>query len=276
MCTSFSTVVSVDCARPPPHRLDKSKADGLAKAFVVVQCLWFVTQCIGRTVSGLPIIEIEPMNVTWPVEIYRHSDRPKDGVSSTTKASIGVGNWVLAVLQTWLTGDLGLLVDPHEFHDEFKKIKKTSIHYPANYLYTRDDNTTEWDLDAEWGVWTWVAYSIAPAIFGALHSIAWYSSFPSSTERLLWRASCIIPAVHALLFIVMNGTGIGKHDSSSGIAGWAARALYLTLLAVYMFISNPINLFARFVFVILPLLQFRDLPPLSHQTVSWSDFLPHV
>ena len=38
---------------------DKSKADILAKGFVAVQTLWFVTQCIARRVRGLTITELE-------------------------------------------------------------------------------------------------------------------------------------------------------------------------------------------------------------------------
>jgi len=38
---------------------DKGKSDGLAKAIVIVQTLWFVLQCIARGVRGLPITELE-------------------------------------------------------------------------------------------------------------------------------------------------------------------------------------------------------------------------
>jgi len=38
---------------------DKSKGDFLAKGIVVLQTLWFVTQCIARGVQGLAITELE-------------------------------------------------------------------------------------------------------------------------------------------------------------------------------------------------------------------------
>lgn len=38
---------------------DRSKADALAKLVVCVQAAWFMTQCIGRIASGLPITLLE-------------------------------------------------------------------------------------------------------------------------------------------------------------------------------------------------------------------------
>ncbi|CAG7853300.1 SubName: Full=Uncharacterized protein {ECO:0000313/EMBL:CCA70983.1}, partial [Serendipita indica DSM 11827] len=76
---------------PPPAELqDKCKSDGLAKFLVVVQTLWFITQCIGRKVSKLPLTELEvvtlghtllavamyiawwdkPYRVTFPIRVY--------------------------------------------------------------------------------------------------------------------------------------------------------------------------------------------------------------
>ncbi|KAJ3538423.1 hypothetical protein NMY22_g5178 [Coprinellus aureogranulatus] len=267
---------------------DKSKADGLAKAFVVVQCLWFVVQCIGRAVYGLPVLEIEvtclafiacnigmygfwwkkPMNIVCPVEIRRDSEQLRDynsAISSTDEIA-NIVDWIFAVIWTLRSGDVGHLANLNEHPGEFKAVEPTSALYPANYLYSRTGKTDEDDLLKEWGFWPWAAYSIAPAIFGALHSIGWYSSFPSATEQLLWRASCVIPAVHALLLVLLM---LGKTSS------WPEFAVWISVV-LHFFISTPFNITARFAFIVLPLLQLRNLPPLAHQTVPWSDFLPHV
>lgn len=69
--------------------LDKSKGDALAKGLALVQVLWFILQCIARTVQGLPLALLEtaclaftafnfgiyffwwhkPVNVTYPLEL---------------------------------------------------------------------------------------------------------------------------------------------------------------------------------------------------------------
>jgi hypothetical protein len=46
---------------------DKSKADIIAKGFVAVQTLWFVTQCIARRAQGLPITELELVTLAFAV-----------------------------------------------------------------------------------------------------------------------------------------------------------------------------------------------------------------
>ena len=38
---------------------DKSKQDWLAKAFVLVQTTWFITQCIARKVENIAVTELE-------------------------------------------------------------------------------------------------------------------------------------------------------------------------------------------------------------------------
>ncbi|KAJ3538421.1 hypothetical protein NMY22_g5172 [Coprinellus aureogranulatus] len=285
---------------------DRSKADGLAKAFVVIQCFWFIVQCTGRGVYGLPLLELEvtclafiacnigmycfwwkkPMNIVCPVEIHQPSSERLNattvrlGEGTTQGVQNRSSGWVMAVVYTLQTGDIGYLTSPESGDFEYKQIESTSILYPANYMYSRTGHKNDQTLYEEWGTWTWVAYWLAPAVFGALHSIGWYASFPSATEQLLWRSSCVIPAVHALLYIFWT---LGHISSKSTPSSWPriVRRIYRviaadTLNVLYSFISSPVNFAARFVFIVLPLLQLRNLPPLAHQTVPWSDFLPHV
>ena len=99
------------------------------------------------------------------------------------------------------------------------------------------------------------------AIFGALHAIAWSAAFPSPTEQLLWRASSIAPAILASILLLLFA---------------ASRWLHGALEIVVMIVITPPCFAARLAFIVLPLFQLRDLPPLAYQTVPWSDFLPHV
>jgi hypothetical protein len=105
---------------------DRSNADWLAKAFVIVQCLWFVVQCIGRAAYGLPLTELEvtclafiacnigmyafwwnkPLNVVWPEEIEATEGRPPPPSDSRGRLS-GAAGWFSAIVGTLATDDIG-------------------------------------------------------------------------------------------------------------------------------------------------------------------------
>ena len=107
------------------------------------------------------------------------------------------------------------------------------------------------------------------AIFGALHAIAWSFAFPSPTEQFLWQASSVTPAALALTrTILILATEHLKGE-------WALKLLFGVGFVVSGIIVTACFA-ARVAFLVLPLFQFRDLPPLTHQTVPWSDFFPHV
>lgn len=44
---------------------DRSKGDALSKAIILVQTLWFVTQCIARGTDHLPITELEIVTLAY-------------------------------------------------------------------------------------------------------------------------------------------------------------------------------------------------------------------
>ncbi|KAJ3507445.1 hypothetical protein NMY22_g16928 [Coprinellus aureogranulatus] len=221
---------------------DKSKADGLAKAFVVIQCL-----C---DLPGFHRMQLRPLSKS--LEDTEHEDN-------------GFNHWPHSLMSTLITGDIGHLTDSrHANEGDFARIVNSSPRFPVNYFYLGRDTDTYTYLYKKWGSRTWLVYAIAPATFGALHSLAWYSAFPSATEALIWRISCIVPLVHGLLFMA----SIHLSSLSSGFAGIISFAS--------RFILIPMNVAARCVFIVLPFLQLRVLPPLSHQDVPWSNFLPHV
>jgi hypothetical protein len=55
---------------PESRILDKSKANGIAKAIVCIQASWFCAQCITRLAQGLPISLLE---VRYRFEVFGSS-----------------------------------------------------------------------------------------------------------------------------------------------------------------------------------------------------------
>ena len=131
-----------------------------------------------------------------------------------------------------------------------------STRFPVNYYFKHKS----------WGKFVEPLGQTAPlAVFGALHAIAWHGPFPTVAEKLLWRVSSITPAVLAPILLA--------YSAASQLPSWAQAERLLRYAASF---TIPISFAARLGFIVLPLFQFCDLPPLAYQTVPWSDFLPHV
>ena len=96
--------------------------------------------------------------------------------------------------------------------------------------------------------------------FGGLHCIGWDFTYPTFTERTLWRvASVIITATPVPIFfiyalILYKNWPVFEH-------------LILVFLTVY--------LVARFFLVVLALVLLRKQPDRAFYAIDWSKFLPH-
>jgi hypothetical protein len=107
---------------------DRSKADGLSKAFVIVECLWFLAQCIARGVRKISLTELEvtglafiacnfgmycfwwnkPLDVICPIEIQRPCRiRSKETEESRFQRRNPVLAFISAVVTTLDSGDFG-------------------------------------------------------------------------------------------------------------------------------------------------------------------------
>jgi len=103
------------------------------------------------------------------------------------------------------------------------------------------------------------------ATFGAIHFIAWNFAFPSRTELVLWRVSCLIllidPAVSLTLWIV----GMPLDIDCLGITGF-----------IIPFFSIPLYIFARFCILILAFIVLRDPDPQIFVDIPWTCYIPHL
>ena len=106
--------------------------------------------------------------------------------------------------------------------------------------------------------------------FGAIHCIAWYFSFPTHIELLMWRISSIaitaVPIYISLMFF---------------LAGLLGGILDLEKSAYIVFYSAPViggilYILARAATLVLAFTSLRDLPPRAYETVHWATFIPHV
>jgi hypothetical protein len=121
--------------------------------------------------------------------------------------------------------------------------------------------------------------------FGAVHCAAWAFSRLTAPETLLWRTCalliCLAPVVSCVTFLVATWYSW----LLMGAAHWwllgVVKTLVMRVLApfhknVFVPVLLPIYLVARLVLIGLAFVQLRRLSKDAHQTVEWSDFLPHI
>ena len=123
-----------------------------------------------------------------------------------------------------------------------------------------------------------VLLPIFGSIFGGLHCLAWNFTYPTQTERTLWRIASLSIAVTPtgfMILIMIYGTMVNfsraRREKWQGL--WTL--LELLLLAIIML---PIGFYvlARLVLLVEAFVLLRHQPADVFQTIDWIKFLPHV
>ncbi|KAH9952718.1 hypothetical protein BC827DRAFT_1148303 [Russula dissimulans] len=276
---------------------DKSKGDFISKGVVILQTSWFVMQCIARGVQGLPITELElatiafaglnfvlyllwwdkPLNVQCGVRVYKKRgivDPVDDGhVEATAGFWVALGDalsrlppwpwldsvhtwpWLARVLTWPVVKPLVIILDG----DNDKVGKRPDTFHPHKYGYWAE----AWPLAI-------VIAGIGSA-FGGIHCIGWSFTFPTSTERILWRVASISIAsvpIGLILFVVLLQSDL--------LIGQSGRTRTLLLLVCFSVPQLVFYVLSRLVLLILPFLTLRSLPPAIYHTVHWTSFIPHI
>ena len=148
------------------------------------------------------------------------------------------------------------------------------------------NNSENFAIRGVWGGWSTntghemssdkAIQSLFIVLYGAGHLAAWgSSSFPTTTERWLWRGSaimlCAAPLWGFLWVIWWHAVGSNRkalHLISSGGLDFIAAPFFATLLLAYTL--------ARCYFLVESLASLRSLPSNAYDTISWTHFLPHV
>lgn len=177
---------------------DKSKANILAKVLVCLQTGWFVVQCFGRLAQGLPLTALELVTIsyvwcTWAI-YAQWLKKPLDVTAPTilrTQASIA---------------DI-LRKAGSEASEPYRQT-------PLDFVW---DGRVSWTLDVQPFLhfrldprerpmprilndslpWFDTVYDAAVCLFvivfyGAIHMFGWNLTFPTRTEKILWRATALV------------------------------------------------------------------------------------
>ncbi|KAG1797307.1 uncharacterized protein HD556DRAFT_1233477 [Suillus plorans] len=99
-------------------------------------------------------------------------------------------------------------------------------------------------------------------IFGGIHCLAWFSTFITHQEQLLWRICALAITGTPWLFLF----AIFTFDSV------ALAFIKLPILLV----SIPLYIAARAILLVLMFTTLRHLPADAYQAVSWISLVPHL
>jgi hypothetical protein len=250
---------------------DRGKSDWLTKSIVLVQALWFITQCIARRIQHLPLTELEvvtlayatlnfliyvfwwnkPQNVRCPIRVYK---------TATAEHKMGRKE-----VEAWKTGGVTGL---------FEKAFLYLVGGQDRYVdYSQESSIPKFwagQQDSHIGVLVLasVGTSLSAVGFGVIHFIAWYSEFPSRAELILWRASCILltagPLIPLLVLI---------------IARISNSPVLVVVAAIFQLVSLPFILLylpGRAVTLLIAFTTLRSLPDAALIDVDWTTFIPHI
>ena len=186
---------------------DRSKADGVAKVFTILQTGWFILQCIARLAQRISITSLELSTVAFVVCTIGTNimwwAKPKDVFvpvvlrvectletllqrtgSQILDAKAEATSWKWSPLEKFDDLRPNFLVDVGQF---LPHINSFAFSQSAQKIRFRNDRLPP--LERDWLMcWFLAALSL---LFGSVYIAGWNISFPTNTERLIWRI-CII------------------------------------------------------------------------------------
>jgi len=250
-----------------------SKSDGLGKAIFMVQLSWFTLQVIARGAEGLAVTLVELdtvcMSALALLYLFFWWDKPYlpqcPHVFYRTQVTKIFSKEELS--KAWMA-------EPSELNDlisrfvclrkakpniDEEKASSPDANKPDGFKPRKPSNLTVFieemdplDIQIRSLYLTWI-------ILGGLHLIAWNWTFPTETERIIWRVASLVLVTTPLAFAI-----VPYLDRFAGISDYATYSLV------------GVGIIARTLLVALMLASLRALPCSAYAPVDWTTYIPHI
>ena len=253
----------------------RSATDWIANTLALFQISWFGAQLLVRRIQHLHITAMEiltlafilcsiltfilcwpePQNVAYPVVLPSFEDTPPQRPATTSpKAPLNAASEDSPAIETSLHRgeDRSNNAAPHLEHSSPEG--SNSLDRSDEVQYHASDLSEGLDRTIGPG---FIMLEIAGCVFGAVHCLAWNSTFPTPKERLAWRVCSV--ATTALPIV-----GVTAFRPN-----WFADHFFAYTLATFYII-------ARLTLVVLALMSLRAVPADVFQTTDWSNIIPHI
>ena len=282
---------------------DKSKQDGFQKAFTMLQTGWFVVQVLGRAIQHLPVTTLELSTFSFVfctfASYYQWSHKPLD-VESPTVINIEATTADILVEAGNLPGASTLYRQtPLDFIDNQSPSWLTEIqpklHFrrgPSERPLPRFTNDRFPVIGASNDA---ILLFLVILVYCCLHFIAWHFSFPTHTERILWRVGCITIVATSFIFLAcetyQDGHRIGRWErwyikmfpkqagNIARVDTMEKRRREMEFIPLWeVIIMSPVTMIytlARTYIVVEVFVSLRSLPSGAFDSVQWSNYVPH-
>ncbi|MCJ1281079.1 hypothetical protein MMC26_000397 [Xylographa opegraphella] len=268
---------------------DRSKADGIAKLFTIVQTGWFILQCLARLLQHISITTLElstiafvvctiGTNIMWwakPKDVFVpivvKIDRTLEGllamagpeVLDPTSEAI---NWKWSPLERFDDLRPNFLVDVGQY---LPCINSSELSQPAQKIRFRNDRFPP--LERDWLLGHFLM--TLSLIFGAVYVAGWNISFPTKSEQTVWRICTVMLFSLVVAFWAVDA-GVELHERQKKLSideKLAVTPIRMLLYTVICLVYVTIRLYI----LIEPFVGLRSLPAVAFETVQWSSFIPH-
>ena len=251
----------------------RSATDWIANTLAMFQISWFGAQLLVRRIEHLHITAMEiltlafivcslftfgfcwpqPQNVAYPVALLPLEKTAPERPDNTSPK---------APLNTTSEDSPATEVISHREEDEPNETARPLEHSPPDGSGALDESdkfqrrALELAMDRGGRIGL-VLLAFAGGVFGAVHCLAWNSTFPTPKERLAWRVCSV--ATTALPIV-----GVTAY-----LPDWFADSFV-------KYVSLTLYIIARLTLIALALASLRAVPADVFQTTDWNNIIPHV
>ncbi|KAG2069367.1 hypothetical protein BDR04DRAFT_1156730 [Suillus decipiens] len=247
---------------------DRSKGNAISKGLIMLQVAWFVMELITRVIYHLEITQLEigtfafavlnfltyivwwnkPLNVQCPYPVYWKSttSMPEDHIDDIPATDAPAEYWIFSPV----LGPIEELVGS----DDIPTSRRLRVPTFDGSINLGDSDKTVLKLAA----------LLMATIFGSIHCMAWFFTFPTYQEQVLWRVSAVAITFTPWLCFLLDLT----NDLVPRVVVFVYFSIIIMSVALYIA--------ARAVLLIIMFTTLRDLPSDAYKAVSWISLVPHL
>ena len=117
-----------------------------------------------------------------------------------------------------------------------------------------------------------LVFAFFGVVFGGLHCIGWYFTYPTDLERMLWRVTSLIITVIPIIVAPIDFLVSNRDLSTWGRAGRTTLWALDLIMTILLFIYVP----ARLSLIAQALALLREQPSSAFIAVDWTRYIPHL
>ena len=269
---------------------DRSKTDGLAKLFTIVQTCWFLLQSIARLKQQIDITSLELSTIAFIVCTIGTNimwwAKPKDVFipivleidctledllvmtgSKLPEAKMEAQDWQWSPLEKFDDLRPNLLIDVGQ---HLPRRCSFALSQSAQKIRFRNDRLPP--IPRDWLLNLFL--SVLSLAYGAIYVAGWNLSFPTRAEQIAWRIFTVTVFSLVMAYWVVD-VGVWLHHKrkrSREIQKAAIPPVWVALCVVLGMIYVTIRMYI----LIEPLVCLRSLPAAAYKTVEWPSFIAHL